>query len=515
MRPRTLVALLSAAAVGAATAATMALLTTDPVRPLRVVVMEQAAGTASPRIRTVRVPDRTHARDLVDRLRRDPKTLAADINGRARAFDVDPRRKEQWALDRLDANKAWETGTGSGQIVAVVDTGVDASHPDLAGAVLPGHDFVDGDDNPADENGHGTHVAGIIAAQAGNGIGVAGLAPSAKVLPVRVLDADGEGDDADIAAGVVWATDHHASVINLSLGGPEANTVLKQAVAYAIRHGVVVVAAAGNSYFEGDPVMYPAAYPNVVAVAAVSFGDSRAIFSETGSYVSVAAPGLAVLSTYPGGRYTTMSGTSMAAPYVAATAALVRQSHPDMSGDQVAERLKSSAQDIGAPGRDDEFGAGMVDPLAARTDGKPRPAPAPTVPGLPGLPVPVLPAPTLPPVSVLPHPTLPVVPNLPNLPGPTGPGAPAPKRTVTADQVRIDADTRITGHVTPAGARVTVDLQRLDHNAWSTLDSTQTDGAGEYLFSRSRGSTPTLYRVRVAATAGYAESFSGPFTVRP
>src|SRR5436305_2042039 len=178
---------------------------------------------------------------------------AALLPATAHAAGGDPLRTHQWGLDLIHADQAHAVSTGAGAVVAVVDTGIDAAHPDLAGRIGPGWDFVDGDSTPQDGNGHGTHVSGIIAADAGNGIGVDSVAPGAKIMPVRALDDNGSGSDADVASGIDWATDHGADVINLSLGGmvPTAGLgigdAITAAVQRALHHGVNVVAAPGNA----------------------------------------------------------------------------------------------------------------------------------------------------------------------------------------------------------------------------------------------------------------------------
>ena len=296
----------------------------------------------------------------------------------------------QYALDLLCADPtaranphysctgdAMALATGKGQVVAVVDAGVDTSHPDLAASTLPGGKCLNvgnqpcikvGATNPADYSEHGTHVAGIVAAVAGNGIGIAGLAPQAKVLPVQVLTKDGSGWSTDVAAGVTWAVDNGATVINLSLAtkaGASSDPVLAAAVANAIRLGVVVVAAAGNSGPTDNFLAYPAAYPGVLGVGSITADRVLDDSSARGDWVDLTAPGFMVVSTLPGERYGYYSGTSMATPHVAAAAALLRQHFPQLRGAGVAGRLMDTADDEGPPGRDAGFGAGIVNPLAA------------------------------------------------------------------------------------------------------------------------------------------------------
>lgn len=275
----------------------------------------------------------------------------------------DPKEGFLWNMSLLGTKQVFTDTTGSQVVVAVVDTGVSA-HPDLT-TVVPGADFIasGGGDGTADRNGHGTHVAGIVAAAYGNGIGGFGMAPQASIMPVRVLNASGYGSDATVALGVRYATDSGADIINLSLGDVVSTEVLKDAVAYAASRGVLVVAAAGN---EGnDKPFYPAAHPGVFAVAATAnSSDQMALYSNRAPYIKVAAPGSAIYSTTPGG-YALMSGTSMAAPHVSGLAALLASQHPDWSAEQIAARITASAKDIGTPGFDTASGFGRIDPVAA------------------------------------------------------------------------------------------------------------------------------------------------------
>lgn len=296
--------------------------------------------------------------DKVDNL---PGVVAASIDTQSEALSSDQLFPNQWDMARLNSDGVQLESNGSGMTVAVIDTGVAANHPDLAGQVLPGKDYIDAaQDGRSDPRGHGTHVAGTIAALTGNGIGVGSIAPGAKILPVRVLDADGKGYVSNIAAGIIWAADNGADVINLSLGGPTQTTIEEAAVNYATSKGVIVVAAAGNSGNTGNPVMYPAAYSNAIAVSATDRNDNTTPWSEFGPQVDISAPGESILSTYPAG-YTYMSGTSMATPHVAAAAAAVKASNPSLTGAQVRSALESTADDMGAPGRDDQFGMGFLD----------------------------------------------------------------------------------------------------------------------------------------------------------
>jgi type VII secretion-associated serine protease mycosin len=284
----------------------------------------------------------------------------------------DPVRDEQWQLDYLDADDAWQHARGTGITVAVLDSGVDGSHPDLAGQVLPGLDLVDSStDGRSDPVGHGTTVAALIAGRGDDSRGVIGLAPNAKILPVRVLNKDNRYDDATtVADGLRWAVDHGAQVVNLSLGGTGSSQALAEALDYAFAKDVVVVACTGNITPPAPTqVWYPAREPGVLAVAGLAHGAGDAPLwtsSITGRQTVLAAPAADLLGARPGG-YWRVQGTSFAAPLVSATAALVRSMFPRMSAANVVNRLIATARDLGSAGRDDEYGFGAVDPVGALT----------------------------------------------------------------------------------------------------------------------------------------------------
>lgn len=307
--------------------------------PLKVVVTRQT--DRGPVVESVEVASASAAKRLVAAVQNDDDAIGVGMAHPVRmavAIGPDPLRPQQWAHDVLNVSTAWKDADGNGVTVAVVDTGVQGNHPDLSGKVLPGRDFVDNDSNAMDENGHGTHVAGIVAASSNNRIGIAGMTRRAKILPVRVLDANGDGDTGAVAAGIAWAVNHGANVINLSLAGTESDDAMRTAIAYAVSKNVVVVAAAGNSGCSNDglsdeslPAIYPAAYPDVIAVASIDRNQAVSSFSSCGSWVDVAAPGDGIISTMipspaPGlgcgtTGYCVMAGTSMAAPHAAAVAA--------------------------------------------------------------------------------------------------------------------------------------------------------------------------------------------------
>ncbi|MFD8413292.1 type VII secretion-associated serine protease mycosin [Streptomyces sp. NPDC059650] len=315
---------------------------------------------------------------------------------------ADAVRDRQWALTALRAEEAWGITQGDGVTVAVLDTGVDSTHPDLAGQVLDGTDLVGTGAGPGDRPWarHGTAMAGIIAGH-GHGRnrrqGVLGIAPQAKVLPVRVILEEGDPDRAKarqnkggaLAEGIRWAADHGADVINLSLGDDSDSAHHEagedEAVQYALAKGVVVVASAGNGGREGDHASYPAAYPGVIAVTAVDRSGRKAAFSTRNWYASVSAPGVDVVIADPDRAYYEGWGTSAAAAFVSGTVALLKAAHPDLSPAQIKKLLQDTAADAPAGGRDDSRGHGLVDPVAALQAAeslRPEPAlPAPVAAG--------------------------------------------------------------------------------------------------------------------------------------
>jgi subtilisin family serine protease len=285
----------------------------------------------------------------------------------------DPLRPAQWNLDAVHADEARRISDGAGVLVAVIDSGVEAAHPDLVGNIVEGFDYVDGDPTPNDASGHGTHVAGIIAAHADNDVGVAGGAPGAKVLALRVLGADGRGTTAALARAIDAAVAAGAGVINLSLSVdailqavlPDGE--LLQAIRRAVDAGVVVVAAAGNHAL---PICeQPESTPGILCVGAVDRALERSSYSNYGLRVDLVAPGGdvdpdgGIISTYPGGDYATMAGTSQATPLVSAEAALLLSL--GLSGPQAIERIEQTTRDLGEPGPDLVYGRGIIDMSAA------------------------------------------------------------------------------------------------------------------------------------------------------
>jgi thermitase len=296
---------------------------------------------------TLTLPDTevVHADDpqaALAALNADPDVSYAELDGQVHLFSDDALFPQQWALQNtgqfgglagadMDVPDAWTRSTGAGVTVAVVDTGVDAGAVDLAGQLdSHGWDFVGEDDDPADENGHGTHVTGTIAALAGNRIGVAGVAPEARVLPIRALDVNGNGDDSTIAEAFDYAGDEGAPIVNASLGGTGTSRTIDDAI--AAHPGTLYVVAAGNSHANNDAsAVFPCTspLPNVLCVGASDNRDARASYSNYGATtVDVFAPGSLIDSTLRGGGYGFMNGTSMASPHVAGAAALALAADP-------------------------------------------------------------------------------------------------------------------------------------------------------------------------------------------
>ncbi|WP_405523900.1 type VII secretion-associated serine protease mycosin [Streptomyces canus] len=298
------------------------------------------------------------------------------------AAHADGIRAKQWALEAMHTQEAWQTTKGAGVTVAVLDTGVENDHPDLVGNVLTGKDMIGfgavRGQRPWAR--HGTAMAGIIAGHGhgvGNGDGVMGIAPEAKILPVRVILEDGDPARARarntrgnaLAEGIRWAADHGADVINLSLGDDSASAHPEagedDAVQYALKKGAVVVASAGNGGEKGDHISYPAAYPGVIAATAVDKFGTRASFSTRRWYATVAAPGDDVVIADPDHKYYEGWGTSAASAFVSGAVALVKAAHPNLAPAQIKKLLEDTARNAPSGGRDDSRGFGFVDPAAA------------------------------------------------------------------------------------------------------------------------------------------------------
>lgn len=332
-------------------------------------------------VHVVRVPRGREA--ALAALARDPRVLSVEHDATASAtrLPTDPRWPRQWGMRKIRAPQAWDTTVGrSSAVLAVIDTGVDRYHPDLRGRVLPGWDFHNNDANPADDYGHGTAVAGVAAAAGNNGVGIAGVCWNCRILPVKVLNANGSGSHSNIAAGIVWAVKHGADVINLSIAGPSSTAAMENAIAFARRRGVVLVGAAGN---EGSTRKYfPAAHPGVLSVAATDSNDRLYGWSNRGSWVRLAAPGCA-LTTKPRRLWSVWCGTSFATPVVAGTAALMKSLRPRMPRADIERALIRTSVSIRGvtDGRIDAAravaAAAAWSPPAPTTEPTPTPEPLP------------------------------------------------------------------------------------------------------------------------------------------
>jgi serine protease len=486
---------------------------TEPAR----VVSTKVGRDGKPVVSVGEATDRAGAVKLIKDGQLADGAVSVEIDSPVYALGVptgsDPYRSQQWDLGKMRVAEAWQKSTGSGVVVAVIDTGVDSTHPDLAANTLRGYDAVTNTAGPGtDGNGHGTHVAGTIAAVTSNNVGVSAVAPDVKILPVKVLSDNGSGYSSDTAEGIIWAADNGAKVINMSLGGPSKNAAVTNAIAYARSKGVTVVAAAGNERQSGSPTSYPGADQGVIAVAATTSADSYASYSNSGSYVDVAAPGSGIISTYPqklGQAYASLNGTSMASPHVAAVAALLKAYLPQLTPDQIESALEKSAVDLGPKGFDNDYGNGRVDAVAALnavTPTKP-PTTAPTT------------APTTVPTTA---PT--TAPTTGPTPAPSSSTPAAPKSTplittnVTTREVAYGTKASVTFTVRVAGKTFTRKPVRLcvaESGGEPVCTDTTTSTSGTVVLTRTATAGFQAHvEVAETETTAAAKSATSTFTVR-
>ena len=334
---------------------------------------------------------------VVDALLQSPEHVVwaqANYVRRAQAISNDPLFPQQWGMQKIQALAAWDVTLGSPSvIVAIVDTGVDLSHPDLQGRIVDGRNFLDPDQPPQDDGGHGTHVAGTIAASLNNSLGIAGIAPGVSIMPVKALTADGRGRDSTVAASMRWAIDNGARIVNMSfsLRLAEVSPVLTEAVAYAESRNVLLVVAAGND--GSSSPTFPAATDPVISVAATDENDRRAFFSNYGEWITVSAPGTGIMSTTWDGNsnYGSESGTSMAAAHVTGVAALMISLRPELGVSEVKALLRASSDPLPDFGMGGRLNAAKAVNAVGRPAAPPPslPTPAPVAP----LPVPAAPPP--------------------------------------------------------------------------------------------------------------------------
>lgn len=333
------------------------------------------------------------AKKLMVRIKADVDVEYVEPNYTMRAFSLpnDPHYKYQWNMQQLKVAEAWNITMGSAAVkVAVVDSGVAYNLDDLASTrfdLQNDHDFVENDDDAYDANGHGTHCTGTIAQSTNNNVGTVGIAPGVTILPVRVMGATGVGDLAKVAQGIVWAADHGADIVTLSLGGGQATNTMRDALKYAYNRGVTIFAATGNT--GKGTVAYPAAYDEyVIAVGATRYDKQKASYSTYGSSLDIVAPGGdmtvdqngdgkpdGILQETIAGRlmfrtdytptYQFFQGTSMACPHAAGVAALLKSYKPDATPSEIRDAIQNTAEDLGSPGWDSKYGHGLINPVAA------------------------------------------------------------------------------------------------------------------------------------------------------
>ena len=339
-------------------------------------LVRTAGGTVSKSFTLIPVLAVTLPQNAVDSIRNNPGVEFIELDAEVHATE----ETIPWGVSRINADDVWPLGyDGAGVIVAVLDTGIDYNHPDLAPNYIDGYDFAYDDNDPWDGAGHGTHVSGTIAASALNNAGVTGVSPSIGILAGKVLDDGGNGYLSDVIAGIEWAVANSADVINMSLGTDSRSKAFQYACDSAYAAGLVLVAAAGNDGFadgRGNNVDYPAKYASVIAVASTDQNDQRVWYSSTGREVELAAPGWQILSCIPGGGLGLSSGTSMASPHVAGTVALLIHSGVTNTAD-IRSAMTSTALDLGPAGKDNMYGYGLVDALAALSGDPPPPPPPP------------------------------------------------------------------------------------------------------------------------------------------
>jgi len=445
--------------------------------------------------RVVRVPS-SRAESALAAVEASPLVEYAEQDVAMNTFDTVPNDSlwpEQWGPARLGAPAAWDLNQGRPRVViAVLDTGVDAGHPDLQSATVPGYDVVGNDAEPGDDNGHGTAAAGVIAARTNNGQGQAGMCWACSIMPVKVLDAGGAGSSSTVAAGIVWAADHGAHVISMSLGGTGTTQTLTDAVQYAAGRGAILVAAAGNAG-TSDPT-YPAAYPQVIGVAGTTTSDGLYSWSNHGSWVQVAAPGCNVAPAL-GGGYVNFCGTSSAAPLVAGLAGLALSVRSSGTGAEVEDAIRRSA--VSLPG---VVRYGRIEARTTLTALGARPLPPPAAP-----PAPPPPAAAPQPAATTPsppseQPPSPSAPAPPSQPGTREPGG----RAVSPTSSRETSEVR--GALTSVAQRRTFARSlgtgtvtaRLDSGGSSRLTLTVLDGRGDTV-GRVSGRKRVRLERRVAA----------------
>lgn len=347
-------------------------------------------------VEVVSLPSGSNVGDFITRFKGHAEVEFAEPNYLAKVTLTpnDSLYSSEWDLQKIGAPAAWDLSQEPIGPIAVIDTGVDSSHPDLSGEVLSGYNFVGDNTNTTDDNGHGTHVTGTIAAVSNNGTGIASIGFKGSILPVKVLDTSGIGTYDDVADGIIYATDHNIKIINMSLGGPNASKTLQSAIDYATGHGVFVIAAAGNT--GSSAIEYPAGCTGVLAVSATTTDDTLASFSSYGSNIFASAPGVNITSTYNNGNYKSLSGTSMSAPHLSGLIGIALSyaaaSNITLSRSQLLNDIKATSDKVGTAAYDTNgwnqyFGYGRIDAGKLLTTIKASSATVPVISPTPETPV--------------------------------------------------------------------------------------------------------------------------------
>lgn len=312
------------------------------------------------RVKRIKVP--AQARDRVKAaLAKNPHIAFVEENHFAEPTAVpnDSSYGSQWHLPKIQAPQGWDITTGAASFpIAIIDSGVDADHPDLASKLMTGRNFLDGSVNTDDTHGHGTSVAGAAAAASNNGTGISGVSWGSPIMPLQVFNSTTSALYSTIASAITWATDNGAKVINISMAGSTSSLTMENAINYAWNKGVIVVASAGNSSTSAP--YYPAACKNVVSVSATTSGDLKASWSNFGATVDVSAPGVSIYTTTKGGGYGSVSGTSISAPITAGLVALIWSANPTLTNAEVVDILLQNSDDLGVAGFDETFAHGRI-----------------------------------------------------------------------------------------------------------------------------------------------------------
>ena len=315
----------------------------------------------------VKIPPNKTLDQMREKYKNTGKVQTAEPNYTVSTFSTKPNDvylERQWGLEKIKAFKAWEITKGNPDvIIAILDTGIELTHPDLVNKIVKPYNAINPDLSVDDDNGHGTTIAGIIGAEANNNRGIAGIAYNCKIMPIKVLDFEGEGKYSDVADGIIYAVDNGAKVINLSLGGYGYSYILRIAVEYALDNNCIIVAYVGNDNV--SDLVFPAAYNGVIGVTASDSGDAIPLYCNKGVYVDVSAPGESVYTTDLDNKYDYERGTSLASGYVSGLAGLLLSLYPNYSYEEIQQIIYNSADVIGKDSYNDEYGVGRINAYKA------------------------------------------------------------------------------------------------------------------------------------------------------